>query len=160
MAAALTVPAAFVADLRSGLFGEWGFAAEGLSNLALTFGGRGPEEVYERPLRTFDAVRTLLNATGWSVQTVEVDVEIDLSPHSSVVLQALRNEQEALADRLQEAAGTAILEDALLAMQAHADGLHKFAASVEALVGDLVRDLPTDDAVVVRRLPPKQGPPR
>src|ERR1700723_3441985 len=102
----LTVPAAFVADLRSGLFGEWGFAAENLSNLALTFSGRGPEQVYEAPLRAFDAARALLNTTGWRVQAVESNVEIDLGLHPSVVLQALRNEQEALVDRLQEVAGT------------------------------------------------------
>ncbi|HEY3828246.1 MAG TPA: hypothetical protein VGL57_03510 [Solirubrobacteraceae bacterium] len=133
----LTVPATHVADLRSGLFGEWGFAAESLSNLALTFSGHGPERVYEVPLRAFDAVRALLNTIGWRVQPVEADVEIDLSLHPSVVLRALRSEQEALVDRLQEVAGTPIPEDAHQAMQAHVKELREFIANVAVLAGSL-----------------------
>jgi hypothetical protein len=156
MEAMLTVPAVYVADLRSGLFGEWGFAAESLASLALMFGGRGPEEAYERQLRAFDAVRTLLNAIGWRVQPIEIDAEIDLGLHPAVVLRALQNEQEALVDRLQEVTGTPIPEDTHQAMLAHAEGLKEFRASVETLAEQLIGKQAIEDAAAAWRLLPKR----
>lgn len=152
----MTVPAAFVADLRSGLFCEWGFASESLSNLALTFGGHGPEEVYEAPLRAFEAARTYLDAVSWRDQPVETDTEIDLGLHPSVVLRALQNQHGALADRLQEVVGTPIPEDTYQALLAHAEGLYEFITSVETLVEQIIGEQPTEDAIAVRRMPPDQ----
>lgn len=47
----LIVPAGFVSYLRGGLFGEWGYAAEQLSSLALEFGGNAPDGAYLAPPR-------------------------------------------------------------------------------------------------------------
>jgi|SRR5580704_17838401 hypothetical protein len=157
METTLTVPAAFVADLRSGLFCEWGFAAENLSNLALTFGSRS-EEVYESPLRAFEAARTFLGAVSWRDQSVESDTEIDIGLYPALVLRALQSQYEALVDRLGEVAGTPIPEDAYLAIVTHAEGLREFITSVETRVEQIIGEQSADDAIATQRLLPKSGP--
>jgi hypothetical protein len=101
MSAILAVPSGFVVYLRSGLYGEWGFAAEELSTLALGFGSSAPHG-YGEPLETFDAARVLLGAIGWTDDPSQGDVEIDLGSYPLLVLKALRHEYAALLAQFQE----------------------------------------------------------
>lgn len=130
----LTVPADFVPDLRSGLFGEWGFAAEDLANMALQFGGHAPGGVYRDPLESFDASRTLLDVVGWRSQTPPTEISIDLGWHHlypKILTKALVNEQIALAERLEEMPRTTS-EYARQSMRRRIETLGSLAAAVEA----------------------------
>lgn len=144
MSTMLAVPAALVADVRSGLLGEWGFAAEDLANLALASEARRPVEVYEEPLKAFDAVRAFLDIVGWKVKPQEQTVEIDLERHPLVVLKALRTSQDELADRLGETERTPVPAEVQYAMILRADALGDFAAAVDVQVRELGYEVPED----------------
>jgi hypothetical protein len=100
--AMLAVPSEIVPYLRRGLFGEWGFAAEDISNRALQFGSGARSNSYQEPLRTFDAARALLDEIGWRDNKSQTDVAINLSLHHQLVLRALRMEHLVLVDQLAE----------------------------------------------------------
>jgi hypothetical protein len=144
MSTMLAVPAALVADVRSGLFGEWGFAAEDLTNLALAFGARGSVDVYQDALKAFDAARDFLDIVGWQVKPKEQAVEIDLELHPLVVLKALHTSQDALTDRLGEVSGTVVPAEVQHEMILRADTLGDFAAAVDAQVRKLGYKVPED----------------
>lgn len=131
----LTVPAKLVPQLRSGLFGEWGFAAEDISRHALQFGSEAPDDVYRKPLETFDAGRALLDAVGWRTNSSQADVRLDLSRHRlypRLVTGALANEQFALVERLEEMPKTTI-EEVRQAVRAQIEALDEFIAVIEGL---------------------------
>ncbi len=138
----LTVPANLVPQLRSGLFGEWGFAAEDISHHALQFGSKAPDDgseapddVYRKPLETFDVGRALLDAVGWRTTSSQADVSIDLSRHRlypRLVTGALANEQFALVERLAEMPKTTI-EEVRQAVRAQIEALDEFIAVIEGL---------------------------
>jgi hypothetical protein len=144
MSTTLTVPAGLVADLRTGLYCEWGCAAEHLGNLALAFEARGPVNVFDKSLKAFDAARSLLDTVGWRTQPVEQAVEIDLELHPLVVLKALRTAQDALADHLGEIPGATVPAEVQYAMILRADALGDFAAAVVAQVQELGYEVPED----------------
>jgi hypothetical protein len=141
MSEILNVPRAHVAYLRNGLIGEWGFAAEELSTLALGFGSSAPHG-YGEPLETFDAARTLLNAIGWTDNPSQNDVEIDLGSYPLLVLKALKHEYSALLAQFQELPKKTSKE------------VSDFAAARVAVLDDFVKAVETQ----VERLP--IGPPK
>lgn len=105
MDSALVVPGDFVSDVRSGLFGEWGFAAEQLSVMALQLGGDASGGVFREPLELFDAGRALLDIVGWQREQADREIHIDLSAHHlypTILSKALRNERTALAAYLDD----------------------------------------------------------
>src|SRR5271170_2972520 len=105
--AMLAVPSDIVPYLRRGLFGEWGFAAEDISNRALQFGSGASSNFYREPLEAFDAGRALIDEIGWRNKRSQTDVEINLSLHPQLVLRALRKEHLVLTDQLAEMPRTA-----------------------------------------------------
>jgi hypothetical protein len=137
----LTVPGGYVAYLRSGIFGEWGFAAEELSVLALGFGSSAPHG-YGEPLETFDAARALLDTIGWTDENQQSDVDIDLGSYPLLVLNALKHEYAALLAQFQELPKTTSKE------------VSDFAAARVAALDDFVKAVETQ----VERLP--IGPPK
>ncbi len=102
MDATLTVPAGFVPYLRSGLFGEWGAAAEKLSSLALQFGSGAPDGVYMPQLQTFFTLCVLLGEIGWKDIPTESDVVINLGVSGPQIIKGLREEHRTLQQQLQE----------------------------------------------------------
>jgi len=105
MDTALVVPSDFAPDVRSGLFGEWGFAAEKLSVMALQLGGDASGGVFREPLELFDAGRALLDLVGWQREQADREIHIDLSAHHlypAILCKALRNERSALAAYLDD----------------------------------------------------------
>jgi hypothetical protein len=102
MEAPLVVPAAFVSYLRSGLLGEWGYAAELLSSLALQFGSNAPDGAYSEPLQVFDTIRILLGEISWKDNDRQGDVTIDLYVGGAYVVKGLKHEHMMLSERLDE----------------------------------------------------------
>ena len=105
MNAVLIVPAEYVANLRSGLWGEWGFAAEDLSTLALQMGSDASARTYREALELFDASRALIDLVGWRRERHEVEVCIDLGArelYPAIVIKALSGERAALVAHLEE----------------------------------------------------------
>lgn len=100
MEATLIVPAAFVRYLRSGILGEWGYAAEQLSNLAHQFGGKASDGAYGEPLQVFDTIRILLGEIGWKDTDRQADVTINLHIGGAYVVKGLKHEHTMLAERL------------------------------------------------------------
>ncbi len=105
MSPVLLVPAEYVANLRSGLLGEWGFAAEDLSILALQSDNDVSARMYRKALGLFDTSRALLDLVGWRSERHEVEVCIDLDAgelYPTVVINALTSERVALVAHLEE----------------------------------------------------------
>jgi hypothetical protein len=102
MEATLIVPALFVPYLRSGLLGEWGYAAEQLASLALQFGSGAPDGAYGEPLQAFDTIRIQLGEIGWKDNDRQGDVTINLYIGGAYVVKGLEHEHMTLADRLDE----------------------------------------------------------
>jgi hypothetical protein len=105
MSAVLIVPADFVPVLRSGLLGEWGFAAEDLSTLALQMGSDASSRTYREALELFDASRALLDLVGWRLEHHQAEVCVDLGAselYPAIVLRALTGERAALVAHLEE----------------------------------------------------------
>jgi|HubBroStandDraft_1064217.scaffolds.fasta_scaffold90925_3 hypothetical protein len=102
MSTQLTVPAGFVSYLRGSLFGEWGYAAEQLSSLALEFGGNAPDGTYLAPLHTFFATYLLLAEIGLREDAAQRDVIVNLSIGGTHVVKGLRDEHRILMEQLDE----------------------------------------------------------
>jgi len=105
MSSIFLVPADYVRDLRSGLLGEWGFAAEDLSTLALQMGSEASARTYREALELFDACRALIDVVGWRRERHEVEICIDLSAnelYSAIVIKALTGERTTLVASLEE----------------------------------------------------------
>jgi hypothetical protein len=102
MEAPLVVPAAFVPYLRSGLLGEWGYAAERLSGLALQFGGNAPDGAYSEPLQVFDTIRILLGEIGWRDTDGQSGVTVNLYVGGACVVKGLKHEHMMLTEQLDE----------------------------------------------------------
>jgi hypothetical protein len=102
MKATLTVPAGYVRYLRGGLFGEWGYAAEQLSSLALEFGGNTTDGAYLVPLHTFFTILALLGDIGWKDSDTQGDVVINLAIGGINVVNGLKDEHRALVEQLDE----------------------------------------------------------
>jgi hypothetical protein len=100
--ALLIVPPAFVPYLRSGLLGEWGYAAEQLSSLALQFGGNAPDGAYSEPQQVFDTIRILLGEIGWRDTDRQGDVTVNLCVGGACVVKGLKHEYMMLAEQLNE----------------------------------------------------------
>ena len=98
----LIVPASFVSYLRGGLFGEWGYAAEQLSSLALEFGGNAPDGAYLTPLNTFFTIYTLLTEIGLKENDAQGDVILNLSVGGTYVVKGLKDEHRTLVEQLGE----------------------------------------------------------
>lgn len=98
----LTVPAGFVSYLRGSLFGEWGYAAEQLSSLALEFGGNAPDGAYLAPLHTFFTTYLLLAEIGLKEDASQRDVVVNLSIGGTHVVKGLRDEHRTLMEQLDE----------------------------------------------------------
>jgi hypothetical protein len=102
MEATLIVPAVFVRYLRGSLFGEWGYAAEQLSSLALEFGGNAPDGAYLAPLHTFFTTYALLAEIGLKENTAQRDVIVNLSIGGTYVVKGLKDEHRILVEQLDE----------------------------------------------------------
>jgi hypothetical protein len=102
MDATLTVPAGFVPYLRSGLFGEFGAAAEKLSALALQFGSGAPDGVYMPQLQNFFTLCMLLGEVGWKDLPTEADVTINLGVSGPHIVKGLKEENHTLQQQLEE----------------------------------------------------------
>ncbi len=98
----LTVPPSFVSYLRGSLFGEWGYAAEQLSSLALEFGGNAPDGAYLAPLHTFFTTYALLAEIGLKENAVQGDVVVNLSIGGTYVVKGLKDEHRILMEQLDE----------------------------------------------------------
>jgi hypothetical protein len=98
----LTVPASFVSYLRGSLFGEWGYAAEQLSSLALEFGGNAPEGAYLVSLHTFFTTYALLAQIGLQENAAQGDVVVDLCIGGRYVVNGLKDEHRILMEQLDE----------------------------------------------------------
>ena len=98
----LIVPAGFVSYLRGGLFGEWGYAAEQLSSLALEFGGNAPDGAYLAPLNTFFTIYTLLAESGLKENDAQGDVVLNLNVGGTYVVKGLKGEHRTLVEQLDE----------------------------------------------------------
>jgi hypothetical protein len=126
----LTVPADLVTYLRSGLFGVWGFVAEDIANGAIEHGGNASEG-YDEPLQAFDAIRTLLDAVGWTNTVAEGDIVINLSVGGAFILEALKREHYVLVDELQELPRTTTSQEIFDIASARVDALDVFVKTVE-----------------------------
>jgi hypothetical protein len=102
MEANLIVPAVFVQYLRGSLFGEWGYAAEQLSSLALEFGGNAPDGAYLVPLHTFFTTYALLAEIGLKENAAQRDVVVNLSVGGTYVVKGLKDEHRILMEQLDE----------------------------------------------------------
>jgi hypothetical protein len=100
--ATLTIPAGFVPYLRSGLFDEWGWAAEDIANLALRFGSRASGGIYSAPLQKFDTIRILLGNIGWRDSDAQSDTALNLGVGGVYVVEGLKGQHLALVDQLDE----------------------------------------------------------
>jgi hypothetical protein len=98
----LIVPAGFVSYLRGGLFGEWGYAAEKLSSLALEFDGNAPDGAYLARLHTFFTIYTLLAEIGLKENDAQGDVVVNLNVGGTYVVKGLKDEHRTLAEQLDE----------------------------------------------------------
>jgi hypothetical protein len=157
--AMLTVPANLVPCLRSGVFGEWGFAAEDIADRALQFGSDASDDAYRVPLKAFDAGRALLDAVGWRAEGSQADVEIDLSLYPQLVLKALTSEQLALSDRLTELPPTGS-KDARDVVIARSEALNAFLKLVKLQVRRLGRHCANHSSSipsVIDPLQPRKG---
>jgi hypothetical protein len=102
MSTQLTVPAGFVSYLRGSLFGEWGYAAEQLSSLALEFGGNAPDGAYLAPLHTFFTTYLLLAEIGLREDAAQGEVVVNLSIGGTHVVKGLKDEHRILLEQLDE----------------------------------------------------------
>ncbi len=102
MEATVIVPSVFVKYLRSGLFREWGYAAEQLSSLALEFGGGAPDGAYGEPLQAFGTIGIVLGEIGWKDTDRRGDVTINLHIGGAYVVKGLKHEHMTLAEQLNE----------------------------------------------------------
>jgi hypothetical protein len=98
----IVVPAGFVSYLRGSLFGEWGYAAEQLSSLALEFGGNAPDGAYLVPLHTFFTTYALLTEIGLKENAAQGEVVVNLSIGGTYVVNGLKNEHRILMEQLGE----------------------------------------------------------
>jgi hypothetical protein len=98
----LTVPASFVSYLRGGLFGEWGYAAERLSSLAIEFGGNAPDGAYLMPLHTFFVTYALLSEIGLKENDAQGDVVVNISIGGTYMVNGLKHEHRTLVEQLGE----------------------------------------------------------
>jgi hypothetical protein len=98
----LTVPAGFVSYLRGGLFGEWGYAAQQLSSLALEFGGNAPDGAHLVPLHTFFTTYMLLAEIGLKDNDAQGDVVVSIGIGGLYVVNGLKSEHRALVEQLDE----------------------------------------------------------
>jgi hypothetical protein len=98
----LTVPASFVSYLRSGLFQEWGFAAEDIANLSIEFGGGAPDGALSEPLQTFLTMLVLFGEVGWKNSHTQGNIIINLNIGGAYIARALKNQHQALANELGE----------------------------------------------------------
>jgi hypothetical protein len=86
METVLTVPAKLVPQLRSGLFGEWAFAADDISHHELQVGSEAPDDVYRKPLETFDAAPLLFVASRADLQHLITDLRREDRDYPIIVL--------------------------------------------------------------------------
>lgn len=98
----LTVPAGFVSYLRSGLFQEWGFAAEDIANLSIEFGGRAPDGAFGGPLQTFFTMLVIFGEVGWQDSHTQGNIVINLNIGGAYIARALKNQHLVLANELGE----------------------------------------------------------
>jgi hypothetical protein len=153
--AMLTVPSEIAPYLRRGLFGEWGFAAENISNMALQFGSGASSNAYRIPLEAFDAGRALIDEIGWrDTKRSQTDVEINLSLHPKLVLRALRKEHLILTDQLAEMPRTAS-KQARDSLSARIETLGEFVKRVNAHARRL--GLAESQAASSMIIPPRVG---
>jgi hypothetical protein len=153
--AMLTVPSDIVPYLRRGLFGEWGFAAEDISNMALQFGSDASSNSYREPLEAFDAGRALIDEIGWrDKKGSQADVEINLSSRPQLVLRALRKEHLVLADQLAEMPRTAS-KQARDSINARIEALGEFVERVKTQARRLGHAEPQSASSMI--IPPRGG---
>jgi hypothetical protein len=98
----LTVPASFVSYLRSGLFREWGFAAEDIANLSIEFGGGAPDGAFSEPLQTFFTMLVIFSEVGWKDSHTQGEIVINLNIGGAYIARALKHQHQALANELGE----------------------------------------------------------
>ena len=102
MNAQLTVPAGFVSYLRSGLFQEWGFAAEDIANLSIEFGGGAPDGVFSEPVQTFLTMLVIFGEVGWKDSHTQGNIVINLNIGGAYIARALKNQHQVLVNELGE----------------------------------------------------------
>jgi hypothetical protein len=94
----LIVPASFVSYLRSGLFQEWGFAAEDIANLSIEFGGGAPDGAFSEHLQTFLTMLVILGEVGWKDSHTQDNIVINLNIGGTYIARALKHQHQALAN--------------------------------------------------------------
>ena len=102
MSTQIIVPAGFVSYLRGSLFGEWGYAAEQLSSLALEFGNNAPDGAYLVPLHRFFTTYALLAEIGLKENAAQGDVVVNLNFGGTYVVSGLKDEHRILMEQLGE----------------------------------------------------------
>lgn len=133
MSSILLVPVEYVANLRAGLLGEWGFAAEDLAALALEMESDASPRTYREALALFDASRALIDLVGWRRERHEVEVCLDLAANEfypAIVIKALSGERAALVAHLEEMPRRAN-ESVRQVMRSRIGGLGDLIASTE-----------------------------
>lgn len=137
----LTVPAVIVGDLRDGAYAALGLAASEI-DCAVCSGDRDAHP--ERCISEFerlDAVRSLLEALGWSAPVPPVDVRLELSRNEGAFATVLDTALMFAEDDLREvqrrnaeltARGDAPQRNVTVE---HVDALCDFAASARHLIG-------------------------
>lgn len=103
MDAALAVAADSVPDLRSGLFGEWGLAAENIYMMAHQLGSDAPGGAFREPLELFAAGRALIDVIGWRHERAQAEIRIDLGAnhlYPTILGKAIASERAALKNHL------------------------------------------------------------
>jgi hypothetical protein len=86
----VVIPAEMADLVRDGLRSQIALSAQHISSAEETPGLRGHPERYQEPLRALDALRALLQETGWS--TTPSDLKIDLDTHAWALTQALQDQ--------------------------------------------------------------------
>jgi hypothetical protein len=153
--AMLTVSSDMVPYLRRGLFGEWGFAAEDISNRALQFGSDTSRNFYREPLEAFDAGRALIDEVGWrDNKKSQADIEVNLSLGPQLVLRALIKEHLVLTDQAAEMPRTAS-KQARDSISARIEALGEFVERVKAQARRLGLAEPQSASSMI--IPPRIG---
>lgn len=133
----LTVPGGFVQYLRSGLFGECGYAAEDISHLALQVASRTRKD-YLEALRKFIVALTLLSKIGWGDNSSQANVEIDLGLYPTLILKTFHDGHVTLLEELQEMPKKTTSKDIYSNASSRVEALGAFVQTVEWRVKDLV----------------------
>jgi hypothetical protein len=96
----VVIPAEVVNLLRDGLLSQIALSAQDISSAEETPEDRCYPERYQEPLRSLDALRALIEETGWS--TPPSDLKIDLDTHAWALTAALQDQVSDHAGALRE----------------------------------------------------------